>query len=474
MKLEDALTPGAFVRQSPFVLGLQGVIVLGVLGGIVAFGCWQLLWALAIIYPIVVVAHFIRQFYWREFDPFIWKAAGSEKKGKFVFWNVLTIFLDWITNAIPMSLGACVVCKLGEGSRLPALFVWLMLSVCIYPVRMQVDRNHTFLKDTFATTLFLLTLGFAIASQFFPVTPLLVSAVVFGLTPVMVSVSVWQEWKGMWRDYDEILGERRRGFERRPTWGRCWFPRKGVIFEPQYNQYSKINVKTFFEHQKSFTVLRVNWCGCAMSLALLVFGIVRCVQLEKSPLLLFVPVVVWVGLFHGAITSVIERKLHDSCAQIRIVVLLFAMLALTVPTVYFGGIELQKLLAFGSLFLGCWFFFFGFIVRGTSEGVFDTLELLVCIATLAAVVSCRVCLKCIWWEAMLPMFGFAVVYGHLRDWFPRRDLPEIPEGAKGNGGSGKAKVGFEVRDEKAAAEKKERRDRKRERQMAAFRRSKRG
>ena len=59
-----------------------------------------------------------------------------------------------------------------------------------------------------------------------------------------------------------------------------------------------------------------------------------------------------------------------------------------------------------------------------------------------------------------------MAYGYLRSWFPRRDLPETRDDGSG--------MRDEKRDEAVAAAKKDRRERKRERQMAAFRRSKRG
>lgn len=71
-----------------------------------------------------------------------------------------------------------------------------------------------------------------------------------------------------------------------------------------------------------------------------------------------------------------------------------------------------------------------------------------------------------WYEALIAAIPFAVALPYLRAWRPRTDLPE-----KRDEGSGKRN---EKKDEAVAEAKKDRRERKRERQMAAFRRSKRG
>ena len=468
MTFDDVAQPGTVVRQPALVFGLQMVMLLGVLAGVVAFGAWDLLWLPLTAFPIVILCNVCRRIYWRGFDPFIWKAAENEQKGRFLFWNILTMFLDWTMNAIPMAATAYIVCRLAEGSPLPPVFMWLAFSLVVYPPRRYTHRDHTFASDYFASSQFFLSIGLAVASFFTPVTPFFVSALGFAMTFVMVPLQAWRERYRMKRDYDQFLGERKQGYERRQTWGSSWFPRKGVIFEPQYNKYICLNTSTFFEFQQSFTVLRVNWCGFALSLALLVGGIVRCVQLGKPLLILFLPVGALLGLFYGAIASQVDRKvgLNDHALdKMRSVFTCFALVAVAIPVLFFGGHEPQPLVAVAALFLGMFFFFTGFIVRGTSEGVFDTLELVLVIGGIAAIAAARLYLNVLWYDALIAAIPFAVALPYLRAWKPRTDLPE-----KRDEGSVKRD---EKKDEAAATAKKDRRDRKRERQMAAFRRSKR-
>ena len=469
MNFDEYAQKGTIVRQLPFVFGLQMVMLLGVFAGIVVFGAWDLLWLLLTAFPIVVLFNLSRRIYWRGFDPYIWKAAANEQKGSFLFWNVFTIFLDWMSNAIPMAATAYIACRLARGSALPPVFVWLAFGLIVYPPRPFTLRDHTFFKDSFAAVQFFLSIALAVASFFTPVTPLFVSVLGFALTFVMVPFEAWRERTRMEHDYEQMLGERKQGYERKQTWGKSWFPRKGVIFEPQYNKYVGLNVNAFFTIQKSFTILRINWCGFALSLALLVGGIVRCVQLGKPLLILFLPVVALVGLVYGAFTSDLDRKegvAADDVVPARGIFMLFALVGLAVPTLYFGGHELQRLLSVGALFLGMFFFFTGFMVRATSEGVFDTLELVFAICGLVAVAAARQFLHVTWYESLIPVVPFAVVVPYLRAWLPRRDLPEVAGANKGDEAAKKAEALLD--------EKKKRRNRKRERQLAAFIRSQRG
>ena len=469
MTFSEFKQTGEVVRQPAFVFGLQGVMLLGVLAGIAVFGGWNLLWLPVVAYPIVIACNICRRMYWRGFDPFIWKAAQNEKKGVFVFWNVLTIVLDWTMNAIPMATTAYLACRLAWGSSLPPPFVWLAFSLVVYPPRLYTHRDHTFAEDYFASSQFFLSIGLAVASFFWAVTPFFVSVLGFALAVVMVPAETWRQSKRMKRDYEQFLDEHKRGIERKRTWGSSWFPRKGVIFEPQYNKYMGLNTSVFFEFQKSLTVLRVNWCGCAISLALLIGGIIRCVQLGKPLLILFLPVGVFFGLYYGAIVSQVDRKVgmnDHALDKMRGVFTAFALVAVAIPVLAFGGHELQPLVAVAALFAGMFFFFTGFIVRGTSEGVFDTLELILFLGGLAAVAAARLYLNVAWYEAMIAVIPFAVLLPYLRAWKPRTDLPEKQD----EGSAAKD----EKKDEAVAEAKKERRKRKRERQMEAFRRSKRG
>lgn len=103
------------------------------------------------------------------------------------------------------------------------------------------------------------------------------------------------------------------------------------------------------------------------------------------------------------------------------------------------------------------------MVRATSHGVFDTVEFILTLAATGCVVLART-RGCAWSDSLVPvlLFAFAFLLPHIRRHFPRTDLPDADPSASDTPLSGKDKV---------LDEKLERRRRKRERQMAAFKRS---
>ena len=233
MKFDDVAQPGIIVRQPLAVIGSQAVILVAVLAGVAVFGAWNLLWLPLTAYPIVLLCNVCRRIYWRGFDPFIWKSAENEQKGRFLFWNVFTIFLDWMMNAVPMAATAYIACRLASGSALPQMFVWLAFGLVVYPPRLHTHRDHTFASDYFASSQFLLSVGLAVASLFGAVTPFFVSMLGFALTLVMIPAETWRQRKRMKRDYEQMLDERKRGLERKKTWGSSWFPRKAAFRRSQ-------------------------------------------------------------------------------------------------------------------------------------------------------------------------------------------------------------------------------------------------
>lgn len=459
-----------FKRQYPFVLGLQAVMGLAALVSIPIFGAWAILWSFVTVLPLIMVFDGLKRIYWRGFDPFIWEAGQTGCFRKMMFWNVLTHTLDWLFDAVPMAVGGYIVFKFVEGTSLPPAVTWCVFALCCYPPRLYLSQLPSPKTNTYSFMTIALPVAFVCVSLFYPLAPLVMAVACVGVLPVLVLIRTYQELPNHRRDYEDLMRDSERNMVRSPVWDRSWFPRPGVVFEPQFNKYGGYKVAAFQDIQPSLTILRINWCGMFLALGLMVFGIVRVAMLGRSLLILFAPLVIVFGLFYGSVTSNADRKLAKDDAPMRGFLTLIALAVLATPMLFFGGLDLQLLLSVGSLFVGYWFFFFGFMVRGTSQGVFDTTELLVAIAALTTVIAARLGFKCVWWEAMLPILGFAVVYGHYRCRFSRRDLPEVKEegesvaqGAKGDAAG-----------DQAAAAKKDRRERKRERQMAAFRRSKRG
>lgn len=58
-----------------------------------------------------------------------------------------------------------------------------------------------------------------------------------------------------------------------------------------------------------------------------------------------------------------------------------------------------NIVAAAMLMASSFWFFTGFVVRGSSEGTNDTLDLIALALGLAAVIACRQCLGLVWWES---------------------------------------------------------------------------
>lgn len=173
------------------------------------------------------------------------------------------------------------------------------------------------------------------------------------------------------------------------------------------------------------------------------------------------------GLAIGLAVSDMDRKrLRDDHEQ-RALMLLIAYSLAGVLVLWLGGRDLMRLVSVGLLMTSSFMFFTGFIVRGPSEGVNDTLDFVSFTIGIAAVIACRICLNCVWWETLLPLVLSAGIPGFIRMCLPRTDLPPALR-SLGEGG-------FVPKDEPILLdykkEQKARRERKRERQIAALRRS---
>ena len=130
---------------------------------------------------------------------------------------------------------------------------------------------------------------------------------------------------------------------------------------------------------------------------------------------------------------------------------------------WFGTGDLVLLIATGAFLVGCFEFSTRFIVRASSERNPDTLRFFATFGAVALAIWVRLAFGAEWYVCGLCATVVAYPLVVARHFWPAKPLAR-PDGAH------TAQPGAVSGDPTA----KERRDRKRERQMAAFRRSKRG
>ncbi len=431
-------------------------IVICVLAGIVMFGAWRLLVCPIVIIPFRSICEQLKRCYWSGFDPFIWKASDNARFKTVVFWNALTIFLDCMISAIVAVVGMFAVEGIASGLDVPFGLRLLVLFCGVFPLAGRYAKGIDLKTDPVIVLGGFALLPCALASLFLPLTTAHVALVLFAAALLLSVFRTRMTMPRIRRDYERLLKEVCMGFAHDYRQPRSWFPRPGVVFEPQFNSYRIMSVDAFDEIRPSLTILRVNVWGFFISIAMLVGGVAWVSCLGRGLLLFLVPFIMFYGGIMGSAACELDRKPSEMPSFFRGIFTVASICCMALPTIYFGGRDPSSLMAMGLLFSASLFFFPYFLVRKTSYGVCDTLEFLLASASVACTILARVN-SCRWWECLLPAFFFGFLYSRVRRHFPRMDLPEAPP---------EPPAGPEV-----PADIQSRRARKRERQLAALRRS---
>lgn len=427
--------------------------------------CWAKAWAALWLCPIVIVlttaTERFKHVYWTGFDPFIQRGAERGDFMRLLFWNGLTVVLDWIFCCVAPVAGAFLLDAFTADKPIAPIFKWLYFFTCLYPPCMYPMK-----KGNLEARLFLIVLRWLpvvpIALSFFlPVSGLWVLCLYsLALFPT-VGYSIYMKLPGWMRDFDKWYDAAKAGvFDVPVERKKRWRPREGVLFEPNADSSYLVGDPAMKEmYRKTLTILRVNWFGCIASFVMLIGGVVlTCVSASSAWLFLALPCILF-GLMVGLAVSDLDRKRKRDEYETRAAVMLIVHALAGVIVLWMGGHDLMRLVAAALLMASSFMFFTGFIVRETSEGVNDTLDFVALVLGLAAVIVCRQGLGCLGWESLLPLVVSAGAPGLIRMRWPRRDLP------------------FVVKQEPILLdykkEQKARRERKRERQIAALRRSQR-
>lgn len=439
-------------------------------------GAWSALWLFPIMFVLVVVSEGMKRLYWKGFDPLIRRGASHGDFLRLLFWNGLTLVLDWFFCCLPPVVGACLLVAFVADKPVIPHFKWLFLWVCAFPPFMYPLQKGSLKLRLFPLMLRGLPAVPLALSFFFPVTGIWVLCVYALATIPALGISTYLRLPDWMQEFDKWYGaahidatssSRQNGNSANSTVQSLtsnlqplFNPRPGVFFEPRFgSSIGGFDAASTEMVRKTFTVLRVNWTGCVLSLSMLLAGAVLACIHASSIWLLLVPPCALFGLALGLGISDLDRKRRRDEPEIRFAPMLFLCALTGIAVLWLGGHEFNRLVAAGLLMTSSFMFFTGFIVRGSSEGVNDTIDLVSLLLGVAAMIVCRQCMGCLWWESLLPLVVSAGVPGYIRMCWPRRDLPIV---------SKMAPVLLDYQKEKQA-----RRERKRERQIAAVRRSQR-
>ena len=141
--------------------------------------------------------------YWTGFDPFIQRGAERGDFMRLLFWNGLTVVLDWIFCCVAPVAGAFLLDAFTADKPIAPLFKWLYFFTCLYPPCMYPMR-----KGNLEARLFLIVL------RWLPVVPIALSFLVpvsglwvlclyaLALFPT-VGYSIYMKLPGWMRDIDK-------------------------------------------------------------------------------------------------------------------------------------------------------------------------------------------------------------------------------------------------------------------------------
>lgn len=302
-------------------------------------------------------------------------------------------------------------------------------------------------------------------------------ALVVALTPVRFALytlpfgAVALTWLGvLWYrsehvKFMQIWEGEKAGRPWRRTQALQWFPRPGVIYEPREMPSGPLAARLakgeWGEVRPMLTVLSVSWAAFA-SLALLLGGAAVLIDRGKG-LMLFVGLVTLVlWFFHSAfianekwdkwVTTMANSAPYSFCH--------FCLAALTV---WLGAVDLVALTATGAFLVGCFEFPTRYVLRANADRRPDPLRLVCTVAAVGFAICLRYYGHWTWWMCAISATVAAYPYVVARHFWPPKPLAGVKEADVAQPGAAGGDSG-----------KKERRERKRDRQMAAFRRSQRG
>lgn len=243
-----------------------------------------------------------------------------------------------------------------------------------------------------------------------------------------------------------------------------WFPRPGVIYEPREAPSGSIAARLakgeWGEARSMLTVLAVSWAAFA-SLALLLGGAAVLIDRGRGLVLLaaVAPLVLWFlqsafianEKWDKWVTTLANSAPYSFCH--------FCLAALTV---WLGKVDLVVLAATGAFLVGCFEFPTRYVLRANADRRPDSLRLVCTVAAVGFAVCLRHYGHWPWWMCAVCATVAAYPYVVARHFWQPKPLAGAKEANTAQPGAVSGDSG-----------KKDRRDRKRERQMSAFRRSQR-
>ena len=438
------------------------------IGGIAHYGAWRVLWAFPICFVLNSALRFGKRLPVELLDGPRIRACRSGKWPR-AYALILPIALyDWFVSSFLVDFaGLLVAWRFRE-----AMPGW-MVALCVYAgsfavpslvrtVQGRCDGGYGEILIEAERLMLLAAIPLALLVEPTPLRFALYS-LPFAVVGLLWIAIRW--YKAERVRFDSIWEGEKAGRPWRQTGKLHWFPRPGVVYEPDQQLTgmlaAKVSRNDWEKGRCAFTVLSVSPVAF-LSFALLVGGAAVLVDRWRG-LVLFAGLSAFVLWFlHSAFiaTEKLDTWKHTFASAAPHT---FCYFWLGAMIAWFGTGDLVLLIATGAFLVGCFEFPTRFIVRASSERNADTLRFFATAGAVALAIWVRFDFGAEWYACGLCATVAAYPLVVARHFWPVKPLV-LPNGAH------TAQPGAVSGDPGKA----DRRERKRQRQMEAFRRSKRG
>ena len=438
------------------------------IGGIAHYGAWRALWAFPICFVLNSAFRFGKKLPVELLDGPRVRACRSGKWSRAYALILPLALYDWFVSSFLVDFVALLIAWRFHG----AMPGWLV-ALCVYAgsfavpslvrqIQGRCDGGYGEILIEAERLMILAAIPLAVFVELTPVRFALYS-LPFAVVGLLWIAIRW--YKAERVRFNSIWEGEKAGRPWRQTGKLHWFPRPGVVYEPDQQLSgilaTKVNGGDWDKAKCAFTVLSVSPV-VFISFALLVGGAAVLVDRWRG-LVLFSALSAFVLWFlHSAFiaTEKLDTWKHTFASAAPHT---FCYFWLGAMIAWFGTNDLVLLIATGAFLVGCFEFPTRFIVRASSERNADSLRFFATMAAVGLAIWVRYEFGAAWYVCGLCATVAAYPLVVARHFWPVKPLV-LPDGAN------TAQPGAAGGDSAA----KERRDRKRERQMAAFRRSQRG
>ena len=453
-------------RLEFWILSVPALVI--AIGAIAHYGAWRALWAFPVCFVLSTVLLMGKEAVSDLLDEPRSRACRS---GNWPRAYVLALLIGVYTWVVVTAF-ADIVYFLIVWRYHGAMPGWL-IALCVYAVsfaqpsliRMiqgRTDGGFGVITVEAERTMLLVAIPLALAVTLTPLRFALYT-LPFGVAALTWLGILW--YKSEHVKFAQIWEGEKAGRPWRRTRALRWFPRPGVIYEPREVPSGPIAARLakgeWGEARSMLTVLSVSWAAFA-SLALLMGGMAVLIDRGRG-LVLFAGLASLVLWFLQS--AFISNEEWDKWSRtiVNSAPYSFCHFCLAALTVWLGKVDLVVLAATGSFLVGCFEFPTRYVLRANADRRPDPLRLVCTVAAVGYAICLRYYGHWSWWMCAGCATFAAYPYVVARHFWPPKPLARAKESNVTQPGAVSGDSG-----------KKDRRDRKRERQMAAFRRSKRG